>query len=220
MIEGYLIWKIQTKRRGNIANHRVYRNILLRISVFSLYRICAFAMLFAALLDPNFVLFFFDRLRGPAELVQATGPLVAFLILSTRSDVLRAWRLKNQQSSIQAMQDVDRERVFQITPRAIPLESEMLEDNRGSDETQITSESPHVSLPVPEEEKIPYNRPSPDSNLVTCLGPQRLKENRRDESQVPIKSPHVFPPVPEQEQNTYNDNTSPESTLVNRLPIR
>jgi len=154
IIEGYLIWMIQARRRESITNHSVYRNILIRISVFSLYRICALVMLFVALLQPTYLFFIFStRLRLAAELVQAAGPLVAFLILSTRSDVLRAWRLKKQQSSIQAMHDVDRERISRKTLRTSSLESERLEGNH-SNKIQIAGESPHVSS---EQEQAPYN---------------------------------------------------------------
>jgi len=124
-------------------------------------------MLFVALLEPPFGdsgLPMSSRVRQAAELVQAAGPLVAFLILSTRSDVLRLWGLKKQESSMQAMQDVNREKVFRKTSRASMLESQRLEENR-SNETQIPSESPDVSL---EQEHNPYNPSFASAESVTC----------------------------------------------------
>jgi len=158
LFEGYLIWMIQGKRRENFAIRRVYRNILVRVGVFSIYRIWALAMLFVELLNPKAAIFpgitTLSGFVGSAELVLAAGPLVAFLILSTRSDVLRSWGIKKQESSVQAMQDVDRERVFRKTLRLSWLVLQGLEENR-SNETQIRSGSSRVSL---EQDQDPYNQ--------------------------------------------------------------
>jgi len=115
LIEGIIIWQIR-KRAQNRAIGSVYRPLLRRLIAFSVYRIWALGMLIGVAVKPDIILLEGILSSGSfaayADIVQGAAPLIAFLVLSTRADVLNAWGIKRQKSSIEVVEGLDRERIF------------------------------------------------------------------------------------------------------------
>jgi len=148
LVEGDTIRRVYRLEKESILQLSVLMPLLKRLIIFSAYRLLSIAMLIIMLVKPydilnegtggitDFVAF--------SEIVQAAGPLVAFIILSTRSDVLTAWRLRRQPSSIQVMENVDRDRIFRknLTPSWI-LSPRTMEN--GELDTVVTEEPGSMS---------------------------------------------------------------------------
>jgi len=115
LIEIYLVWYIRKMGRLDGNLRRVYKSTLVRVIVFSVYRMWALGMLIVEVAAPVIVFVEGEAALGTftafAELVLAAGPLTAFLLLGSKTSVLNAWGLKRRKSSAQAMANVRRARI-------------------------------------------------------------------------------------------------------------
>lgn len=141
LIEITIIW--QLRQRGvNGLSDGVYRPTLIRVIIFSLYRVFALGMLIGVVIKPDILVLEGVLSSGNfaafADIVQGAAPLIAFLIFSTRTDVLKAWGIKKQTSSIEVIQGLDRERIFRAD-RYMPSGLKRLEE--GPSTSQATFDS-------------------------------------------------------------------------------
>jgi len=147
VIEGNILWQIR-KISQNKGFMGVYRQCLIRVMFFSIYRIWALGMLIGVAVKPDIIFLEGILTRGTfaafADIIQSAAPLIAFLILSTRADVLTAWGLKKQKSSIEVVEGLDRERIFRVNRYAPTWPIKSLEEGsaRSLGESDESGEGP------------------------------------------------------------------------------
>jgi len=109
-IEAYILYSL-LKQKFILQETAPYlKDVFLRVFIFSLYRTVSLIMLAFIIHDPSSLLVTgllnpTSVYEGYAELVQAAAPLVAFLILATRSDVCLAWGLRRRRTTLDAIRD-------------------------------------------------------------------------------------------------------------------
>jgi len=99
LIEAQILWTILTKRSTMSSERVAYRETFIRVAIFSVYRVFSLLMLGFVIRRPSEIflegvsstLTVFD---GLSEIIQAGVPLVAFLVLGTRKDILVTWGLR------------------------------------------------------------------------------------------------------------------------------
>jgi len=146
-IEVGILWQIRKITR-NKALIGVYRQCLVRVMVFSIYRVCTLGMVIGVAVKPDVILIEGILSRGTfaafTDIIQSAAPLMAFLILSTRADVRSAWGLKKQKSSIEVVEGLDRERIFRANRYAPTWPIKSLEEGsaKSLDESDESAEGP------------------------------------------------------------------------------